>query len=78
MGPAFDMSDIETHDETTMAENDDVPVHSCVTIKLDGTSAGTLLGVVAKVVIDSVCCFENKGKITAVTPLDIGECHSLI
>lgn len=47
-------------------------------MKSEGPSAGTLLGVVAHVVIESVKCLENEGKTTAVPSFDIGECHPLI
>lgn len=74
----MDISDIKAHDETSLTVNEVVPLNVNDTVKIEGTSAGTLLGVVSVVVTESVKCEENVGKITAVPPFDIGECHSLI
>lgn len=74
----METSDIEAHDETAKAELDDVTVMVWCSVKEEGSSAGTLLGVVSRVVTEAVKWFENVGKSTAATALSHGECHSSI
>lgn len=74
----MDASNIKTHDETHKVDNDEGPVVVKSSVKIEGTSAGTLLGVVSLGVTVHVKKLENKGKITAVSSLDSGDRHHLI